>query len=458
VHLTAADIGARAGGEVLGDPAVAVTSWTFDSRVAREGACFVALRGHRDGHDFVADAFRAGARVALVDRPLPHVDLCGRALVCTDDALKGLQAVARSVREDRSDLRIVAITGSTGKTSTKDLLAAALASRAVHANPESYNNEFGLPITLLDTPPGASIVVTEMGERFRGDVAALCEIARPQYGVVTNVGLAHAEHLGGPEGVARVLAELLEALPADGVAVLNADDPWTPWLAKRTDAAVTTVGLAESADHRVTGVELDPSLQPSFSLDGRRVRVPLHGAHHVANAACAVVVAHHVLGVPWEDVVRDLRDARPARWRMELAESTSGVVVLNDSYNANPASVAAALRALAHLDVRGRRIAVLGDMRELGAHAENAHEEVGRLAAELGTDVVVGVGEGGARIARAARAGAAEVHVVPDAESAAVLVAGAAAGGDAVLVKASRALGLQVVAERLLGAGARTGR
>lgn len=456
MHLTAADVGARAGGEVIGDPDVAVTSWTFDSRAAREGACFVALRGHRDGHDFVADAFRSGARVALVDRPLPHVDLGGRALVRTDDSLKGLQAVARSVREDRTDLRIVAITGSTGKTSTKDLLAAALASRAVHANPESYNNEFGLPITLLDTPPGASIVVTEMGERFPGDVAALCEIARPQYGVVTNVGLAHAEHLGGPEGVARVLAELLEALPADGVAVLNADDPWTPWLAERTGATVRTVGHAGSADHRVTDVEIEPTLQPSFSLDGRRVCVPLHGAHHVANAACAVVVAHHVLGVPWEDVVRDVREARPARWRMELGESTSGVVVLNDSYNANPASVAAALRALAHLEVRGRRIAVLGDMRELGAHSETAHEEVGRLAAELGTDVVVGVGEGGARIARAARAGAAEVHVVADAESAAALVAGVAAEGDAVLVKASRALGLQVVAERLLGA--RSGR
>jgi UDP-N-acetylmuramoyl-tripeptide--D-alanyl-D-alanine ligase len=456
VHLTAAEIGARAGGEVIGDPDVAVTSWTFDSRAARDGACFVALRGHRDGHDFVADAFRSGARVALVDRSLPHLDLRGRALVRTDDALRGLQAVARSVREDRTDLKVVAITGSTGKTSTKDLLAAALASRAVHANPESYNNEFGLPITLLDTPPGASIVVTEMGERFPGDVAALCGIARPQYGVVTNVGLAHAEHLGGPEGVARVLAELLEALPADGVAVLNADDPWTPWLAKRTGATVTTVGCAGSADHRVTDVELEPTLRPSFSLDGRRVCVPLHGAHHVANAACAVVVAHHVLGVPWEDVVRDLRDARPARWRMELAESTAGVVVLNDSYNANPASVAAALRALAHLDVRGRRIAVLGDMRELGEHSETAHEEVGRLAADLGTDVVIGVGAGGARIAQAARVGAGEVHVVADAASAAALVAGTAGEGDAVLVKASRALGLQIVAEQLLGA--RTGR
>ncbi|GIU88021.1 MAG: UDP-N-acetylmuramoyl-tripeptide--D-alanyl-D-alanine ligase [Acidimicrobiia bacterium] len=450
MHLTAADIAARAGGTVVGDPGALVTSWTFDSRAAREGSCFVALRGHRDGHDFVADAFRAGARVALVDRAVPHLDLAARALVHTGDALRALQDVAASVRRDRADLRVVAVTGSTGKTSTKDLLAAALASAAVHANPESYNNEFGLPITLLDAPPGTAVVVTEMGERFPGDIAALCRIARPRYGIVTNVGLAHAEHLGGPEGVAAVLGELLEALPPDGVAVLDADDPWSGWLASRTAATVRTVGFGERADHRISRVEVDARLRPSFELDGRRVPVPLRGAHQVVNAACAVVVAHHVLGLPWDDVVRDLQGARGARWRMEVQESATGVIVLNDAYNANPASMTAALHALAHVGVPGRRIAVLGDMRELGAHGDAAHAEAGRLASALGIDWVVGVGEGGARIVQAARAAGAEAEAVADATAAADLVAAAASRGDAVLVKASRALGLQAVAEHLL--------
>jgi UDP-N-acetylmuramoyl-tripeptide--D-alanyl-D-alanine ligase len=289
-----------------------------------------------------------------------------------------------------------------------------------------------------------------MGERFPGDIALLCDIARPQYGIVTNVGLAHAEHLGGREGVAAVLGELLEALPSSGVAVLPADDEWTPRLAARTEARVETVGYAATADHRVTDVDLGDALRPEFTLDGHRFGVGLRGAHQVVNAAMAAVMARIAFEIDYDGIAERMQAARGSRWRMELVESAGGVVVLNDAYNANPTSMEAALRALAHLDVEGRRIAVLGDMRELGAHSVEAHEQVGRLAAALATDVLIGVGDGGAVIADAARAAMHDVHTVADADEAAATVVRLAGPGDAVLVKASRALGLQVVAERLL--------
>ncbi|MET1001185.1 MAG: UDP-N-acetylmuramoyl-tripeptide--D-alanyl-D-alanine ligase [Acidimicrobiia bacterium] len=451
MRLTAAEVARRADGEVVaGAPDAVITSWTFDSRAVEPGACFVALMGDRDGHDFVADAFRAGARVALVERPLRDVDVGeGHALVLTTDVVRGLQAVARSVRHERRDVRVVGVAGSTGKTSTKDLLAATLRPHRVHASPESYNNEFGLPITLLNAPRPASAVVAEMGERFPGDIAALCDIAKPDFGIITNVGLAHAEYLGGEEGAAAVLAELLEALPRRGLAVLNADDRWTPWLAERTEARVVTVGFSDAADHRITDVELDRSLFPTFSMGVWQFQVPIRGAHQVANAAMAAVLANHAFGMMWDDVAFWLRHARASRWRMELTKTESGITVLNDAYNANPASMEAALRALAELDVEGRRIAVLGDMRELGDRGPEAHAAIGDLARELRIDVVVGVGTGGAEIGR--RAGS-DAFTAGDAAAAIAMVDGLVQPGDAVLVKASRALGLQVVAEHLTDA------
>jgi UDP-N-acetylmuramoyl-tripeptide--D-alanyl-D-alanine ligase len=452
VRLTAADIADRAGGEVIaGTPDAVVTSWGFDTRALASGACFVALKGHRDGHDFVAEAWRAGASVALVERAVALPPAADRhAVVRVPDVIAGLQAVARSVRAQRTALRVIAVAGSTGKTSTKDLLAAALPPGETFASPESYNNEFGLPITLLNAPGAAHTVVTEMGERFPGDVADLCTIAQPQYGAVTNVGLAHAEHLGGTDGAAAVLAELLEALPADGLAVLNAEDEWTPWLARRSSAPVETVGTSADADHLVSHVTIDAALHPEFTLAGRRFRVGLRGAHQALNAAMAAVVAHRAAGVEWSDIAARVATAPGSRWRMELLESSAGVLVLNDSYNANPSSMAAALHALASMDVSGRRIAVLGDMRELGAHGVLAHADIGRLAGELRIDRLVGVGEGGAQIATAARGTEVVVQTVADADEAARLLARESRPGDAVLIKASRALGLQVVAEHLL--------
>jgi UDP-N-acetylmuramoyl-tripeptide--D-alanyl-D-alanine ligase len=453
-RLRAQEIARRARGRVVGDEGATVDAWAFDSRVLGDGACFVALQGARDGHDFVAAAFDAGARVALVDNDYAGVSRPGpgRALVHVGDTLGALQEIARSLRLDRPDLHVVAVGGSTGKTSTKDLLAAALASRGCHANAESYNNEFGLPITLCNTPDSARVVVTEMGERFPGDLTALCEIARPDTGLVTNAGLAHAEHLGGRDGVIAVLGELLEALPETGTAVLNADDPATPQLAATTLATVVTVGETAGADHRIAEVSIDELLRPSFVLDGKRFTVPLHGPHQALNAAMAIVVAHRVFSLPLDEIALELANATSGRWRMELLETDSGVTVLNDAYNANPSSMEAALVALAHLELPAgaRRFAVLGDMRELGVDHDDAHRAVGERTGGLALDVVVGVGAGGAAIAHAARAGGIEAHVVADAAEAVRLVAPLVRRGDAVLVKASRALGLERVADGLL--------
>ena len=305
-------------------------------------------------------------------------------------------------------------------------------------------------MTLCNTPTSARVVVTEMGERFPGDLALLCDIARPQTAVVTNVGLAHAEHLGGLEGVADVLAELLGALPGDGVAVLNADDPWTARLATRTPATVITVGVAEGAQYRVADVELDGQLRPSFSLCGARLRVPLHGGHHVMNAALAAAVAHHVFGMSFDEIAIELAGASTGKWRMELLETDDAVTILNDAYNANPTSMEAALTALAHLPVSGRRIAVLGDMRELGVHHAEAHRAVGVRAAALHLDMIIGVGPGGALIGETARTRGAPVEIVENAAAALESVDSLVGRGDAVLCKASRAVGLEAVADGLL--------
>ena len=449
---TATEIARDAGGTVVAGALDAkVTSWAFDSRALDPGACFVALHGDRDGRAFVPAAFAGGATAALVSAPAPDLALPhGAALVEVVDALRGLQSVAVADRGARSDLRVVAVAGSTGKTSTKDLLAALLGTLGCYASPASYNNEFGLPITLLNTPAISKVVVAEMGERFPGDVKALCAIARPEIGVVTNIGLAHAEHLGGAAGAAEVIGELMDALPNGGLAVLNADDVWSRGLEARAPAgaATITVGFAAGADYRIAGVELDAELRPRFELNGHRIEVPLHGEHQAVNAALALAVAHRAFEIPLDVAAQSLGSVRPARWRLERHVTDNGVIVLNDAYNANPTSMNAALKALAQTGTTGRRIAVLGDMLELGRYADEAHAAVGHYVSELGIDIVIGVGAGGSQIADAASG--VQLHTAPDAVGALRIAIDAVAPGDAVLVKASHAVGLETVAAGLL--------
>jgi len=457
MELTAGDIATVTGGELLsGDRRTVATSFSFDTRTLEPGACFIAVRSHRDGHDFVADAFARGAAVAIVERAVPGLP-ASAAVVRVDDAFEALAALGRYAREQTPDVTVVAVTGSAGKTVTKDFAASAHRTRRVHASPGSFNNEIGLPLTLLTAPPGVEVVVVEMGARFPGNIADLCEIARPRVGIVTNVGWAHAEHLGGPAGVARVKGELVEALPESGVAILNADDRATGELAARTSATVLRVGAAPESDLRWADVRLDAELRAEFLLEtpwgSSAVCLSARGAHQVANASLAAASAL-VNGVELHDVVAGLAEVTAVPGRMHLVHAEDGVVILDDAYNASPSSMEAALRGLQALPAAGRRIAVLGAMRELGSYSPLAHEHVGRVAGEVGVDVLIVVGDDASDLALGAGdAGVREVVRVPDAGAAIAAVRGLVVPGDAVLVKASRAVGLEVVVDALLDGG-----
>lgn len=456
MDLTRDEIVAITGGRAHGDegdgPAVA-RGLSFDSRTLAPGAGFVALRDVRDGHDFVADAFARGASLAIVERVPEGVD---GPLVVVADARRALYSLATEARRRLEPATVTAVTGSAGKTSTKDLIAAALRPGfTVHASESSFNNEIGLPVTLLAAPPGSEAVVLEMGARFAGNIRELCAIALPAIGVITNIGLAHAEHLGGPRGIAEVKGELLDALPAHGLAVLNADCGSAPYLRTRSPAPVVTVGSAAGADVHISDVRLDDELRATFRLDSpwgsaAAVRLAVRGGYQVANAAMAATVALH-LGVPLDAVVASLAGAVTAAWRMELATSPEGFTVLNDSYNASPTSMRAALDSFAQLPVRGHRLAVLGEMRELGDLAASEHVRLGGWVADADVFALVVVGPGTGELAAAASARGVEVHDVADRDAAVAMVRKLARPGDAVLVKASRAVGLERVAQSLTG-------
>jgi UDP-N-acetylmuramoyl-tripeptide--D-alanyl-D-alanine ligase len=380
------------------------------------------------------------------------------------DALEALAALGRWARAQLPDALVVGITGSTGKTSTKDLTAAALRTTyRVHATPGNFNTEIGLPITLLGAPRESEALVLELGAREPGDIAALCAIARPTVGVVTNIGLSHAGLLGGRRGIGREKGALLEALPPNGLAVLDAHDAESPELTARTNARVVlvAVGSGGHAEVRAQSVLLDGELRPSFALESPwgsgPVFLSLRGEHQVVNATLAATVAL-ANGVPFDAVAAGLAAVEPGGGRMELVQAASGALVLDDAYNASPASMAAALQALASVRAEGRRIAVLGEMRELGSQSDEEHATVGRLAADAHLDLLVVVGTGASPLAAAARErGLFEVIETPDAASALDALQIEVGVGDAVLVKGSRAVGLEVVARALTEALPRRG-
>lgn len=467
MELTAAEIAeATAGRITLGEAATRATSFTIDSRLVEPGACFVAVHGARDGHQFVGDAFARGAAIAIVEHdPDPHPDQAvkgapstGATVVQVADSIEALTALAHVARQRLDGASIVAITGSAGKTATKDLTAAALArTHTVHASPGSFNNESGLPLTLLGAPADVDVVVAEMGARFAGNIADLAEIARPTIGVITHIGLAHAEHLGGREGIARVKGELLDALAADALAILNDDCDATPALQARTQARVLRVGRTSNADVQVADVTLDDELRARFRIESpwgsAVISLAVRGEHQADNAAQAATVALS-LGVPIAAVAAGLGDARGADHRMEIFRTADGVLVLDDAYNSSPTSAAAAVRSLARLPVAGRRVAVLGEMLELGEQSDAEHAALGALAAASGIDLLVAVGSRAQAMVDGARGSGLAVLTVTDPAAAPGVVAGEVHLGDAVLVKASRAIGLERVAEALARRGA----
>jgi UDP-N-acetylmuramoyl-tripeptide--D-alanyl-D-alanine ligase len=455
IDATLGEIATWVDGTVVdADPTTSVTAEaSADSRLVVPGGLFAAIAGERvDGHDFAAVAVEAGAVACLAARPV------GVPAIVVDDPTAALGRLATAVVRRLDRCTVVGLTGSQGKTTTKDLLAQVLARRGPTVAPVgSYNTEVGVPLTVLRADRDTRHLVIEMGARGQGHIAYLCEMTRPRVGLVLNVGVAHVGAFGSREGIARAKGELVEALPEDGWAVLNADDPLVAAMADRTRARVLTYGEAPDADVRVTDVRLDASGRARFDLtyggSTAPVELRLLGRHQAGNAAGAAAVALG-LGLDLPDVVSALSMAEPAsRWRMEPHERPDGVVILNDAYNANPDSMRAALDTLASIvrsRGKGRAIAVLGPMRELGPASEPAHREVGEWAALHGVDLLVVAGADARGIHDGAKdAGLAETVLVDDPDAAVAALAGRLRAGDVVLVKASRADGLERVAHGL---------
>jgi UDP-N-acetylmuramoyl-tripeptide--D-alanyl-D-alanine ligase len=375
------------------------------------------------------------------------------------DVAAALAALARAVVDRAGGLTIAAVTGSAGKTTTKDLAAQLIEPLGPTVAPrDSYNNEIGHPLTVLRVTEQTRYLIAEMSARSTGHIAALCEISPPLLGVVLCVGHAHAGEFGSIDKVAKAKAELPAALPAGGAAVLNADDPRVLAMAEHTAARVITFGRSPRADVRATGIVLDEAGRPGFTLctpaGSAPVRLRLHGEHNVANALAAAALAGQ-LGLDVAAVAAGLSAATArSRWRMEVTQRPDGVTVINDAYNASPEAMHAALSALVAM-ARGRRaFAVLGHMAELGARAEELHEQAGRQAARAGLDGLIVVGEQAAPMlagARADRSWRGELLQVPDAAAAVAAVRERVRPGDTVLVKASRAADLQRVALALTG-------
>ena len=445
----------------------------IDSRQAVPGALFAALPGeHADGHDYAAAAVRNGAAAVLAARPLPAA---GAPVIVVADVTLALGLLARAVLRRLPGATVVGITGSSGKTSTKDLTAQVVERIGPTIAPEgSLNNEIGLPLTVLRADETTKYLVLEMSARGIGHIAYLTGIAPPRVGAVLNVGRAHAGEFGSIDAVAKAKGELVEALPpgtpgpagsAGGVAVLNADDPNVAAMAARTRARVVTTSVEHAgrephgdADVTATGLALDDLGRASFTLRTRAGSAPvtltLHGGHHVANALAAAAVAAE-LGMEVSAIAEALTAATArSKKRMELRERRDGVLVINDAYNANPDSTRAAIEAMAHLTSNGRRgFAVLGYMAELGDIATESHAEAGRLAARAGAAAIVAVGAGAAPVldgARATEGWSGEAIAAPDQKAAVAALRNRLRPGDVVLVKASKAAGLSEVADGLL--------
>jgi UDP-N-acetylmuramoyl-tripeptide--D-alanyl-D-alanine ligase len=446
-------------GELLnGPPDKLVSRVCTDSRQAQEGDLFIALSGEKfDGHDFVAEVAGKGVVAVVVEKRRMPVAAGKSAVVVVENTRQALGRLGARYRAD-FDLPVIAVGGSNGKTSTKELIASVLRQKLKTLWSESsFNNDIGVPMTLLKLEKQHGAVVSEVGTNHPGELAPLVRMVQPRYGVITSIGREHLEFFGDLEGVAREEGWLAELLPPDGTLFLSGDGEWRETLAKRTNARVVTAGFAPDNDWRAT--ELKPDLEgtrfevitPNREFSGS-YRIKLHGRHQVGNALYAVAVGCE-LGLSPEQVRTGLAECKPAKMRLETW-SVNGVCVLDDSYNANADSVAAALETLREMPCSGRRVAVLGDMAELGPHAPAAHEEVGRRAAESGVNHLFVVGRMAGLTAGSARsAGLAAVEEFAEVPVAAEALKAFLRPGDVVLLKASRSSRLERIADALRAGG-----
>jgi len=425
-----------------------------DSRQAKSGDLFIAIKGERfDGHDFLDAVAAKGVGAVVVEQQKVPAQLSNCGVLVVDNTRVALGRLAAAYRRG-FDMPVIAVGGSNGKTTVKELIASVLRQKlATLWSESSFNNDIGVPLTLLRLEMSHQVALLEVGTNHPGELAPLMEMIRPKHGVITNIGREHLEFFGDVAGVALEEGTLAESLPTDGKLFVNGDNDWTDLIVRRTHATVVRVGLGKKNDWRGKGIRLDKN-GATFRVEGPKAefngeyRVNLLGRHQVINALFAVAVSEELgLGRP---AVRDgLAECKPAKSRLQFWE-TNGVRVLDDSYNANADSTVAALETLCDLPLQGRRVAVLGDMAELGAQSEAAHGEVGRRSAELGIGQLFAIGKMAPVTAAAAReAGLSRVIEFADVESAAKAVKNFVKAGDVVLLKASRVSRLERIAETL---------
>jgi UDP-N-acetylmuramoyl-tripeptide--D-alanyl-D-alanine ligase len=452
--IRASEVISACKGQLLsGNPDALITGISTDTRSLQPGDLFFALTGETsDGHKFLADAFARGASGVVVSRKVETHQLAIRV----EDTLVALGDLARYYR-DKFDPIVIGVTGSVGKTTTKEMIAAIAATLGpTLRNPGNFNNEIGLPLSLFGLARDHRIVVLEMAMRGPGQIAYLAEIAKPKIGVITNIHLTHIELLGSLDAIADAKGELLEALPENGTSVLNADDQYFERLRSRARTRVVSFGESPVADVRLMGVSVDEQGCCTFTVSApsgkMQIRIPVPGEHIMRDALAAVAVGE-VLGVPCESIQEMLSQFEPPEKRSNAVRSDKGFLVIDDTYNASPASVLSALRTLSMM-MGKRKIAVLGDMLELGDFAREAHAQVGRTVSDLGLDVLVVVGKLAKLISEAAvDAGfpANSVHHCENSTLAAQEVPALVREGDVILVKGSRAMKMERIVEALIG-------
>ncbi len=464
IPLTVGEIADSAGGIIIsGSPDIKVSGISIDSRTVSVGDLFIPLKGNTDGHAYISDALKNGALGFLVESSAyqrEKLSKLNRAQFAVEvkDSLEALQNIAAHYRTKLS-ARVIGVTGSTGKTTTKDMLNCVLSQKKrVVCTDRNYNNEIGVPLTIFRADSETEVLIIEMAMRGKGQIKELAEIAKPNIGVVTNIGQAHIELLGSEEMIALAKAELVESIPVGGVVVLNADDLWTPNIIDFARSRVITYGIARG-DVRGSEIDVDELGRASFRLEiGKSlayvVRLSIPGKHNVYNALAVAAVALQ-MGLSPDDIRIGLSKCRPSSMRMEIFSTLDNVLILNDAYNANPASMQAALLTLVDISTEGRHVAVLGDMLELGQVSNEAHKQVGEIVASLGINVLVAVGEESQVIAESAiKAGMNSKFVITcrNSDTAAEILKQLTMPGDVVLVKASRGIGLEKVVKALVKA------
>lgn len=467
-NWTAEVVAQVAKGTLIGNSDLEVQGCIIDSRQARGGEMFFALPGEQvDGYDYIEAAWKNGAVLAIADevrfqgsKKKPNIPE-GKALLLVESVFTALQELAQSWRMELK-AKVVGVTGSNGKTTTKDMIYAVLSQKfRVYRNKENHNNELGLPLTILNAPLGTEILILEMGMRGLGEIKALCEIATPDIGVITNIGTTHLELLLTQARIAQAKWELVEALPDDGIAIINAEDSFSVQKAANDPHSICFYGLEGAfAESHIKGVQLRPwgALGTTFDVNYKdektTANLPLPGRHNVLDALAALAVGT-VFGVSLAVGCQGLSELELSRMRLEVRQGVLGTVLINDVYNANPVSMQASLQVLKERAGENKTLAILGDMYELGTSAESGHQEVGRTLARLGVSELITVGKLAAEIAQGARmAGYAEDQIMvtgtrEEAVEKALGLLTLRGPGTWVLIKGSRGMRMEEITAKL---------